>query len=612
MISSAHLKFWRIVILSCALAIAGLTACSDRAETPAPQAVTAEATETAGDNSGKVAAAAVRELADEIWASQLQVSTYLRLQEGLPIEQFEDLTLEQYHADQARSAEFRNRLLQVDASQLSGDELITYEILEVQLADNRANDDDYWLTFDITAYIAPYYFQFASQALAGQQISDAAAAEHYLKLSNELADMIDQLVAKVEGQVQRGIYLPKAALPSTRATWSGLQSALPAGMRVSDERLAALPDPERDSFKQTLEELIETRVNGGLSRLLAALGEEYEAQAPEAVGLSQYPGGLAVYKRRVSQETTLELSPEQIHERGKQAVADISARMAAIREELGFEGSAQDFLQALQSDPQFFAESAEEVEATFQKYIQRIEPHLGDYFKTQPAAAYGVRRLPLASEAGMTYGYYNPPTVDDPVGYYNYNASGLPTRNLVWAGSLIYHELLPGHHFHMATQNENKSLQEYRKKYSVSAFTEGWAEYAASLGIEMGVYETPYELYGRYIGEIFLASRLVVDTGMNALGWSLEEGRAYMREYVIQSESEIASETLRYSTSIPAQALAYRLGYEKMWELRHRAEQALGERFDVRDFHEVVLSDGAKPLSVLEAKVDRYIAAAQH
>ena len=142
---------------------------------------------------------------------------------------------------------------------------------------------------------------------------------------------------------------------------------------------------------------------------------------------------------------------------------------------------------------------------------------------------------------------------------------------------------------------------------SLVAYTEGWAEYAASLAIEMGLYETPEELYGRYIGEMFLATRLVVDTGMNALGWSLEEAREYMSQYVIQSESEIASETLRYSTSIPAQALAYRIGYEKIWELRTLTETSLGERFDIREFHDVVLSDGSKPLVVLEAKVERYI-----
>jgi uncharacterized protein (DUF885 family) len=195
----------------------------------------------------------------------------------------------------------------------------------------------------------------------------------------------------------------------------------------------------------------------------------------------------------------------------------------------------------------------------------------------------------------MTYGYYNAPTAEDPVGYYNYNASNLPARSLVWAGSLIAHELLPGHHFHLAGQDENSNLQPFRRKYDITAFTEGWGEYASSLGIEMGLYETPEELYGRYLLELFLATRLVVDTGMNALGWSLQEARDYMRERVIQSDEEIASETLRYSTSIPAQALAYRLGYEKIWELRRRAEAALGESFDVREFHEIVLSDGSKP-----------------
>ena len=179
---------------------------------------------------------------------------------------------------------------------------------------------------------------------------------------------------------------------------------------------------------------------------------------------------------------------------------------------------------------------------------------------------------------------------------------------MIWAGSLIYHELLPGHHFHLATQNENKILQDYRRKYTSGAFTEGYAEYAASLGIEMGMYEDPYELYGRYLAEIFLASRLAVDTGLNALGWSLQEARDYMAKYVVQSKEEIASETLRYSTSIPAQALNYRLGYEKHWELRRRAEAALGEQFDIREYHDIVLSDGSKPLVVLELKVDRWIA----
>jgi uncharacterized protein (DUF885 family) len=597
-----------VFLLLYTLFLCGLITGCKTEEEPQPAATPAVVIEASAQVADEQATTALRALADDVWNTAVESSTYLRLQEGLPINEFEDLTLEQYHEDQAKAAAFRTQLASIDSQQLSGDDLITYEILALQLEDNGASDDDFWLNFDITAYQAPYAVQFSKQALAAQQISDPAAADHYLKLVSELADILDQLKLKLDGQIERGIYLPKPALPSTQATWQGMGSVLPAELVPVDARLSALSAEQQAEFKAALDALITSRIVGGFERLLTTLGDDYEAQAPEAVGLSQYPGGLEVYKRKIRTETTLDLTPEEIHDRGLDAVADISARMAAIRNELGFEGTSEEFLVEIQADPAYIAQSPEEVEDRFMQYIHRIEPKLDSYFKYQPKAAYGVRRLPLAAEAGMTYGYYNPPTQDEPTGYYNYNASDLPNRSMVWAGSLIYHELLPGHHFHMATQDENEALQDFRKKYSVGAFTEGWAEYAASLAIEMGMYETPMELYGRYIGEIFLASRLVVDTGMNALGWSLQDARDYMSQYVIQSESEIASETLRYSTSIPAQALAYRLGFEKHWELRRKAEAALGDKFDIREYHNVVLSDGAKPLPVLEAKVDRYIA----
>jgi uncharacterized protein (DUF885 family) len=596
-------EFCALLIFLCA----GLTACGQKADEPKSEPRIESSASANQVSLQEQSTAALRALAHDVWARQLETSTYLRLIEGLPIEKFEDLTLEQFHENQAVDAQFRSRLAEIDGSTLSGDDLISYEILEFELKDDGASDDDFWLIFDVTAYIGPYNFQFAKQALAALEIKDQPGAAHYLFLVEELADIIDQLVIKIEGQVERGIYLPKPALPAVRVTWQGLRAALPAALQVADERLVSLSEEQHNTFRSSLASVIESRVSGGFDRLLAAIGPNYEANAPEEVGLSQYPGGRELYERRVRRETTLALTPEEIHERGKQAVADISARMEALRVQLEFEGTAQDFYEKIKSDPRFIAESPQEVGERFMDYIHRIEPKLDAWFEYQPKAAYGVRRLPLASEAGMTYGYYNPPTIADPVGYYNYNASNLPTRNMIWAGSLIYHELLPGHHFHIATQSENETLQEFRKKYSVAAYTEGWAEYAASLGIEMGMYETAWELYGRYIGEMFLASRLVVDTGMNALGWSLQDARAYMREYVIQSDAEIASETLRYSTSIPAQALAYRLGYEKQWELRRRAEAELGENFDIREYHHVVLSDGAKPLGVLEAKVERYI-----
>ncbi len=591
----------RVQTVTIALAAAALVACGSKEDRSATGSVT-------GPVSNVDSAAALIALADDVWAYRLENSTYLRLQEGLPVERFEDLTLEHHREGIRRNSEFRERLARIDPATLGGDDLDTYEILEFEVRDKGLNDDDYWLTFDLTAYQAPYLIQFARQALALAALDDKADADHYLVLTGELADTVEQLIAKIEGQVERGIYLPKPALPAVRATWQGIRDSIAAGVRVSEDRLASLSPEERAAFEVALTAILDERIDAGLGALLAAIGEAYEANAPGTVGLSQYPGGANVYARAIETETTLGLTPQEIHDRGTRAVKEIAGRMAELRRQLEFEGSARDFIDEVAFDARFIADTPDDVEARFLEHIHRIEPKLDAYFRTQPEAAYGVRRLPPAAEPGMTYGYYNPPTAADPVGYYNYNGANLENKSLLWSANLIYHELLPGHHFHLATQGENESLHALRRNYSVASYTEGWAEYASSLGIEMGVYEDPYDLYGRYLGEIFLASRLVVDTGMNALGWSLEEAREYMAQYAVQSEQEIVSETLRYSTSIPAQALAYRLGYEKHWELRARAEALLGDSFDIREYHDVVLSGGAMPLPVLEGKVDRWIA----
>ena len=283
--------------------------------------------------------------------------------------------------------------------------------------------------------------------------------------------------------------------------------------------------------------------------------------------------------------------------------------MAAIREQLGFHGTAREFYNKISTDPRFIANTPADVEATYWRYIHAMEPKVPTYFHAFPKTPYGVKRLPEMSEAGQTFGYYGVPTPTEPKGLYNYNASNLPKRSLINAGTLIYHELIPGHHFQISTQYENPELSPYRKQYNVGSFNEGWGEYAASLGIEIQLYDSPEALYGRYINELFLAGRLVVDTGMNDLGWSLEKARAYMIELGSMSDIEVNSETLRYSVGMPGQALSYRIGYEEIWTLRRHAEHALGERFDIRDFHDVVLRGGSRPIPVLAQDVEAYIAA---
>jgi len=272
-----------------------------------------------------------------------------------------------------------------------------------------------------------------------------------------------------------------------------------------------------------------------------------------------------------------------------------------VRSELGYGKSEADFLQHLRDSGRYHATSAEEVEHRYRYHIKRMDQVVGDYFSHFPSAPHEVERLDPALEAGMSFGYYQTPTSAHPVGSYCYNGSGLDSRSQVNAAALIFHELVPGHHFHLARQAENDHLPEIRRQnIDNTAFNEGWAEYASGLAQEMGLYDDPYDWYGRLTQERFAAQRLVVDTGLNALGWPLAKARAFMKANTLESDTQIATETLRYSTDIPAQALTYGLGFLKFRSLRQKVEEALGRRFDIRAFHEAVLAPGALPFPVLE------------
>jgi uncharacterized protein (DUF885 family) len=214
----------------------------------------------------------------------------------------------------------------------------------------------------------------------------------------------------------------------------------------------------------------------------------------------------------------------------------------------------------------------------------------------------------------MTFGYYEPATRAQPVGLYRFNGSSLATRSLLTAAAVIYHELIPGHHFHVARQAENQQLHPLRRHmfFNVSpAYMEGWAEYAADLGWSMGLYDDPWDAYGRLAQERLTATRLVVDTAMNTGRWDLSEARTFMRQNVVDTEPQIVTESLRYATDVPAQALAYRTGYRAFTRLRERAQSALGARFDERDFHEWVIECGTLPIPTLEARVERRLAVAR-
>ena len=557
------------------------------------------------------AVSAVAEVGDEYFDHLLSLSPYLRLKVGLAITELPDLT-EEASQELAHFATDLLARLPADDSGLAHEEWLSKRLLEWDLAGIAAAPEHYWADFDITPYVAGANLNLTHQVLNAHAFDEAEDLDAYLKLLEEYGDLIGQYGDKLVGQIERGIYLPKAQVPNVRGLFAGYQSRVDDLLDVAPARLEALSSiVEADAvsaFSDRVEASIGGRVVAAYERLQSLLGDDYLAAAPDTVGLGAVPGGDSLYRHRVRMHSTTELSAEEIHQIGLDQVAELDAQMAAVREQIGFEDSAAEFHQALRRDPRFLAASPQEVEERYMEYIRRIEPIVADYFSVLPEAPYGVRRLDPTAEASMTFGFYQPPTAANPKGEYHYNGSDLENRSLFPAGPMIYHELVPGHHFQIALQNERQDLPRFRREVAAyGAFTEGWAEYAANLGKEMGLYDDPYDLYARLVTEMFMSCRLVLDTGMNQLGWSLERAREFITPRVIYSDAEIATELMRYSADLHGQALGYRMGLLRITEARERAEEALGDDFDIKAFHAAVIGSGAMPMVVLDEHIEWWI-----
>jgi uncharacterized protein (DUF885 family) len=533
-------------------------------------------------------------------------SLALRARRGLPIEKLPDVSLGKAEADAAFGRSLVESLRSVSAADLTHEEDLSLEILRKEGNALAEAPRYYWLTFPIT----PYTFQFlgVNQVFTAAPLRSREDTDRYEQLLAQYGPFLRAIAAKLTAQAERGIRIPKPELPLVANTLAPLSAKSDANLlRVSDDRLSALPAGERAAFALRVASRIDSDVAPAARSLAALLAGDYAARAPEAVGLSQYPGGEDYYRFLVRRQTTLDVPPEDIHRIGIEAIDKINAELDAIRRQVGFTGTLAEFRTSLRTDPRFYARTPEEVGERLMAAERRILPRIPEVFGRQPKAPFGVKRLELQLEPGMTFGYYQAPTPQDPSGYYKYNGSHLEDRTLLWAGSLIAHELVPGHHFQINLQYENAELPPFRRESLSTAFLEGWGDYASFLAGELGMYRDPYDRAGRLLADAFLTSRLVVDTGMNLLGWSRERAMAYLRENTIQSETEIGTETLRYCCDLPGQALAYKMGMRKFVELREKAKSALGPAYDPRRFHDMILSSGAVPMDLAERKVDWFI-----
>jgi uncharacterized protein (DUF885 family) len=542
---------------------------------------------------------------EEYWQQTLREGPGVWMIDG--VDRLPDPSIEQAQASAAFAVSLLEKLSGAGKEPLTHEEELSLEMLRWEAQKRVRALDSYWLE----SPISPYYSTISRvlQMFETHRFRSTADLEHFWHLLVQVPVYFRALHSKLQGQKARGIVLPQPEI-SVAAGFLRALLTQPEASRfaVSPARLDGIAHAAADDFAAKVVRFVEAEINPVLEGLCRFVTSDYRAGAPASVGVWQYPGGREWYEGAVRANTTLDLSPLQVHQMGLDAVEGIHARLDRVMRQVGFIGDVPAFLHFLKTDRQFRPQSADEIGARMGGYLSFMESKL-DTVVGRPAKAPGaLRRLAPELEGSLTYGFYTRPAGSDPHGYYNYNGIHLTPRSLLAAEHLVYHELIPGHHFQGSIQFENESLPMFRRVPYEAAYGEGWAEYAVTLAREAGGFTDPYQQCGSLLSEMMYAVRLVVDTGMNYFEWPRERAAQMMRENLLESEEQIASETLRYSSDWPGQALAYQVGSIKMHELRAKARAALGGRFDLRKYNDHIVGSGSMPLLVLERHVDWFIA----
>ena len=453
------------------------------------------------------------------------------------------------------------------------------------------------------------------QSLAGlaNNLSFRTAQDYdnYLKRLAAYPAQNEQAIAVADQAVEGGYVLPCTVLDGYAGSISGV-----IGDDVTTSRLYGPFAGEKPEFVEAGEwaalkaraaALIDGEVRAAYDRQLSWFEKDYLPNCSEAVGVSAQPGGSASYAYRARLMTTTDLTPDEIHDIGLSEVARIRAEMVEVATQAGFD-TREAFIADLRTNPVYYARTPEELMQYVARETKKIDALMPTLFTVLPRLPYGIAEIPAEIAEGTTTAYYNPGSPQNGIaGLYYVNTSKLDQRPLWEVPALTVHEGVPGHHHQIALAQEIDQ-PEWRRNLFFTAFVEGWGLYSERLGIEMGLYDTPAKEMGRLSYEMWRATRLVVDTGLHSKGWSKEQAIAYMLDNTALTEANIEAEVNRY-ISWPGQALAYKIGELKIRELRKLGEETLGEDFDLRRFHDVVLGSGAVPLDVLETNVKAWIAA---
>ena len=509
-----------------------------------------------------------------------------------------------------KEAEFAQKLLsdlaEIDTDALDETRYISSELLRFKLQEMVDR-------YEFKAYLNPLLSDSGFHLSLSYQVRDLntyAQVKTYLNKLNAIPTYVDQHFQLLRQGLREGITQPRVIFEGYASTYDSqiVDNAEESFFYEPFENLpSTLSRTQKDSVLNAAKTAIQTNVIPQFKRIKTFFETEYLPNTKTNLGVSEGPQGMTYYQNRLNYYTTLNLSAQEIHEIGLEEVSRINSEMKAIVQEVNYEGNLEEFITFLRTDPQFYATSGEELLKEARDIAKRIDAKLPAYFKTLPRKPYGVAKVPDAIAPKYTTGRYIGASDETQPGYYWVNTYNLPNRPLYVLPSLTAHEAVPGHHLQNALNAElGDSIPRFRRSMYLSAYGEGWGLYSEFLAEEMGIYTTPYERFGKLTYEQWRACRLVVDTGIHAMGWTRQQAVDYFIKNTALSLHNINTEVDRY-ISWPGQAVSYKIGEIKIRELRAKAEEALGENFDIRAFHEIILEQGVVTLPILEDRVNAYI-----
>ncbi len=540
------------------------------------------------------------QLARQLWQAEQQ------LREA-PAGKLQDLSAEALQLQQQQRLAWQARLQQVAVNQLSEQNQINHAILSYRLA----NEID---QYRFNAHLMPLTSESGFHTSLGfmPQYSRFSTLDDYNNYIAKLASVPGYMQQQIDWMKQglaTGMTQPKVVLQGFEQSILSYVVAEPTQSvfyRPFQQKPSFITDADWQQLVAQAQQHIMHAVNPAYQTYYDFFVGHYLPGARDTIAASALPNGAAYYQNRLQHYTTLQMTPQQVHQLGLEEVKRIRNEMQKVIDDLGFSGSFADFIHFLRTDPQFYAKTPDELMRYAAFLSKKADAELPRLFRTLPRTPYGVVPVPAEIAPKYTTGRYSGPSRDDQAGFYWVNTYRLDRRPLYEMEALTLHEAVPGHHLQVALAREQAELPDYRRSFYTSAFGEGWGLYAEYLGLEMGFYQDPYNNFGRLTYEMWRAARLVVDTGMHSMGWSRQQAIDFLAANTALSMHNVTTEIDRY-ISWPGQALSYKLGEITIKRLRQEAEQALGERFNIREFHDVVLGNGSVPLAVLEQQIRSYI-----